>query len=527
MGRLRLLKYLVAAIFLMVVPAVSFWISFNSLKTAADTITIQKTAGADNFGVVGFISSIRENTAKETAVSKISAAGVGWAREEFIYADEMDFAPYDAAQDKLRSAGIKTLGLLAYPGKDKTHEQWKSFVRQVVGRFSNITAWEIMNEADNYLTPADYVVYLKEAKEIIKGSNPNDTMVLTGITSRLEATQFWEGVSKAGGWNFFDAVGLHIYHDGNPKEDSFNNGNIGQEVEQAVSAINKSGGKKIWVTEIGYDSNVIGTDVQAAWLSESLATVFNFSEVEKVFVYRLYDNGQGYGVLTHNLVEKEAFGALKNTINNIVAHQPVTVVSLNPTPKTVAKTSKKSSPPPPPAQTSPKVDKEKSYVRLEGEKILADGTQKYKIIVGLKNAEQKAIINQKPEIILSGGKTSLTDFVLVGEEWFAYVSSTEAGERSARIEADGQELKTLSLVFYSDVQPAIRKMRDIYSMADTADIENAEIDASSAAGQTYTVRDTKKFVIFMLGYLAGSVIIVYLLIVLYYKRASKLIQQQI
>ena len=137
------------------------------------------------------------------------------------------------------------LALLSYPGSDVTHDDWKSFVQTVVDHFgSQISAWEIMNEVDTALSGSDYVTYLNEARDIIKANNGSATIVASGITSRIEATSFWDGIAAAGGWDSFDKIGLHIYHSGAPETVNFGGGNILGEISRVVGSINKNGGGK-------------------------------------------------------------------------------------------------------------------------------------------------------------------------------------------------------------------------------------------------------------------------------------------
>jgi len=185
-----------------------------------------------NYGLASYVSSLPSSSEKNTLVAKTTDLGFGWVREEYTYQDSISFVPYDAAYSKINAAGLKILGLLTYP-EGRSHDAWKSYVSKVVSRYPGVGAWEIMNEADNYLSAADYTTYLKEASAIIR-SKTSAPIVLSGLTARWEVYPFWDGVAAAGGWGDFDKVGLHIYHDGNPYEDSYNNGIFSSEIKQVV-----------------------------------------------------------------------------------------------------------------------------------------------------------------------------------------------------------------------------------------------------------------------------------------------------
>lgn len=284
------------------------------------TETVRAASLATEFGVVGAVPSFTSDNSKQQAIDKIAEAGFGWMRHEFDYNNPMSFEHYDAAHNKAKAKGIKTLGLLLYIGSDKSHDDWKNYVRSVVSHYgSDIPAWEIMNEADNYLSSADYVVYLKEARDIIKEINPAAIVVLTGITSRPETPNFWNGVAAADGWSAFDVAGLHVYHDGNPEKVNFGGGDLSAEFDRASAALKKNGGgKKIWITETGFATVAVGADNQADWLARNLILGRANSNIEKIFVYRLTDDNKAtYGLMGSDFSERPSYGRVKAVISNL------------------------------------------------------------------------------------------------------------------------------------------------------------------------------------------------------------------
>lgn len=292
---------------LVVATVIAGMIASTNTPPAAHAATLRQ-----EFGAVSFISSLSAGS-RSAGVAALSDAGLGWAREEVTYSPDIDFAPYDDAIDRLRGAGVRILVLLTYPGNDRSHDDWKTYVDTVVTRYADrVDAWEIMNEADNYLSASDYVTYLTEAHEIIGAKDASSTIVSTGITSRIEATSYLDGIAAAGGWGKFDAVGLHVYHSGYPEKVNFGGGNLTAEFSRIAGVIAKHGSKKIWVTETGYRSDVDGNTNQANWLARSLVMARGVAAVDKVFVYRLYDHGEGYGLTTSNLGEKDAFARVRD-----------------------------------------------------------------------------------------------------------------------------------------------------------------------------------------------------------------------
>lgn len=302
-----------------VVSVVMFGFTAQSIVLTEPPQLVQ-ASGSNEFGIVSAAASLQSDSQKQTAVDMVANAGFGWNRQEFTYNSSIDFTPYDAANSKFKAKGIKMLGLLTYPGTGKSHDDWKNYVQSVVSHFaSDVAAWEIMNEADNYLSAADYVVYLKEARDIIKAINPSAIIVLTGITSRPETPNFWSGVAAAGGWDAFDVVGLHVYHSGNPEKVNFGGGDLLAEYDRALASLKKNGGgKKIWITETGYQASTEGNDNQANWLARTMAMTRSVSSIEKIFVYRLYDDGsETYGLTNSSLSQRPAYEVVKNVVSHL------------------------------------------------------------------------------------------------------------------------------------------------------------------------------------------------------------------
>lgn len=325
-------KPFIALLALLVVTLSLFYLaSDKSTKLASTTSTESspKTVEAaarvsyslnDRFGVVGALPSLTTNTSRINAgATKIAEGHFGWSRHEFHYSSKMSFTFYDRARNAQASRGVKTLGLLAYPGSGRSMNDWRNYVRSVVGHYGgNIQAWEIMNEADTYLSPGDYANYLREARAIIKGINPGATIVTSGITSRPEAANFIDGLAAAGVWDQFDVIGLHLYHGGSPETVNFGGGSVSNEISRIVGSIKRNGGgKSIWITEMGYKASEYGADRQGDLLARAAIMARTFDEVDKIFFYRLYDNDANqYGLLTSSMQSKSSY----NTVSNLVAN---------------------------------------------------------------------------------------------------------------------------------------------------------------------------------------------------------------
>lgn len=285
-------------------------------RIKADQLSLR----SEFFGVHAAIPALPSIEEKSLATAKVAEAGFGWIRHQFYYEESINFVNYDAAQQAAKARGLKTLGLLTFMGKDKSHQEWQNYVSTIVNHYKeDVAAWEIMNEIDNHLTPAEYVPYLKEAHALIKAANPGAKVVLSGLTSRPEAANFWDGVAAADGWNYFDAIGLHHYHRQFPERVNFGGGDLTAELSRPLAAINKYGGdKKIWVTEIGYIEEV-GRQNQANWLARNMIIARSIPQIEKFFIYNLSNkfSDHPFGLLDTDLSEFPLYRQVKTTINEL------------------------------------------------------------------------------------------------------------------------------------------------------------------------------------------------------------------
>jgi len=192
-----------------------------------------------------------------------------------------------------------------------------SAVLSACSRYSGKTAgYEIFNEADNYISGGDYTPYLVRSYDKIKAVDSGAKVVVSGLTARSEATNFWNGIYSAGGWDKFDALGLHPYRDTAPETVAFNTGDFVTSINIAANWLRSKGsGKKIWLTEFGVKSSTVGETNQAYYLARSYFMAKSVSEVEKIMMYRYRDQSSGdYGMVSSSGARKPLYDLYKNTI---------------------------------------------------------------------------------------------------------------------------------------------------------------------------------------------------------------------
>lgn len=103
---------------------------------------------------------------------------------------------------------------------------WKAYVQALTARYKDdITEWEVMNEPNLLMTPAEYLPYLKAAYEGAKAGNPACRVVGVCATSDFAGKpgSFTEEVIKLGGAAYCDILSVHLY-DPVPPERTLNTG---------------------------------------------------------------------------------------------------------------------------------------------------------------------------------------------------------------------------------------------------------------------------------------------------------------
>ena len=275
---------------------------------------------AASFGVGSYINSISSGN-RATAISRLSELGAQWTRLEIGYSPSPDWGPPDDAIGQLRAAGVSIVLLVGYHDAFSSHDTFKAWIATLAGKYGgSVQAWEIFNEADNYLSGAAYADYLKDAHPVIKAANSGATVIASGISARQQATSFWNGLWDAGAGGSLDALGLHPYRSGAPETKDFNTGNFVDSIKLATSSVaSHGGGKSVWLTEFGWRNGTVGDADQANHLARAFALAATVSGVDVIVNFNLYDNAEGgsYGVLNGDFSKKQSFGTVQSVIQNL------------------------------------------------------------------------------------------------------------------------------------------------------------------------------------------------------------------
>lgn len=275
------------------------------------------------------------------ALDALLSSGANWVRLDFSQQQGVvDFVAYDRIIDTLCANGINVLGLINdqtlarrdYAKADSATAYRQEFVHQAAflaehfrGR---INVWEVWNEPNyhegSYLPPDLYAPLLQSTSQMIRRVNPRAKIVFGGLASAwFDSYQYLEDVYATWAANGaseapFDILAIHPYADGwrhgGPRPENYlkardRNANDPTILDRFVRLMDERGDgtKKIWVTEIGWNSSrgamnspwclqqvVVSEREQAEYLTSGFDVLFRDvlnHAVEKVFWYQFMDVG--------------------------------------------------------------------------------------------------------------------------------------------------------------------------------------------------------------------------------------------
>jgi len=340
--------------------------------------TFAPTADAAQVGMVGDITWGQSQATVDREVALIKDSGARWVRANVNWRwlepdskgaiDAGLLAQYDYAIDKARAAGLQVLMPIAdavpywASGDPNKHldgsgqrvwnryypparmSDFADFTRFVVEHYKakGVHAYEIWNEPNTgwFWAPgpnaAQYTEMLKASYPAVKAADPTATVVMGGLSK--SDFKYLEGVYRAGGGPYFDAVAVHPYTYGMDPTVSWNGTNAGEdpsrisfnafpaikEIKATMNAFGDSG-KQVWITEFGYSTTTQNGGVtptqQADYLVKAYRYVEQFPWVHSLFTYQIRNNpfygdrdefeGQ-FGLTTAAWQPKPAYAALKS-----------------------------------------------------------------------------------------------------------------------------------------------------------------------------------------------------------------------
>lgn len=179
--------------------------------------------------------------------------------------------------------------------------EFGAYVTACVNHYKDRTkTWEILNEplyTDYSLprklgcTPADYVTLLKAAHAAAKQADPK-SFVIGGVAGSGGQIGLYEGIVKAGGLDYLDALDIHTYPGLAPPESC-------EDWLVPLNNLMRTAGKPkpLWLTEIGYYADDDKQEAKGQWMAvlESeklcaayyvrLAAIAQANNVAKIFYH--------------------------------------------------------------------------------------------------------------------------------------------------------------------------------------------------------------------------------------------------
>lgn len=251
------------------------------------------------FGANFFLEREVEAWKRERTVQMAREAGIGWARQEFIWAEIepepgiYNWSKYDDIVDLFRRNNIRVIARLDRPpqwaranasgtgssGPPDNFETYGKFVSEFVKHYqTKITYLQIWNEPnlgrewnDAPVDPAAYTRLLKIAYENAKAVDPNVYILSAPLAITLgeplapnssqyrnmNDLRFLEEMYAAGAQKYFDIMSANAFGLGSAPDDPPNPGTLNFQrvlLERAVMEKFEDAAKPIWILEYGWNA---------------------------------------------------------------------------------------------------------------------------------------------------------------------------------------------------------------------------------------------------------------------------------
>ena len=286
----------------------------------------------------------------------VDSTGVGWVRINLRLdtqnaVDDAWFATYDQVIDNYLARGIEVYALIndealgsAHPhGSDAWIADYVATAVQIVDHFKNrVRVYEIINEPNDYaggstsrFTPAQFAKILQDTYLAVKHDAGHDADACWQVTlvsgplfsfdnspsdAYLDQTYSigksqlaWDYTHQVTGSYPLDGIGYHMYvaqglDSANADVRTQTLANLSA-VDAVVTKYETS--KPFWVSEYGWETAVVGADVQAQRLTAGYAAMAESLKVATAFYFTFQDfPGATYGVYDDQLVRRPSADTL-------------------------------------------------------------------------------------------------------------------------------------------------------------------------------------------------------------------------
>lgn len=330
-----------------------------------------------SFGRFGYAMHINRMSDQSTYVNEALNGGAKTIRDDFAWSSietSLNTYNWNGPDNIIKQTAPKGLDVLAMAGYSPSWASscgggdkcgptnvsyYADFVKQVALRYGhNGSFWtdnptipkhpiaiEIWNEPNISFwanpNPANYTALLKAGYTAIKSVDPQMTVVSAGLApygsygsvasdgSRINPVTFLEGMYKAGVAGYMDAVGWHPYNYQSGWTATYMLSNqvwsawsqMSQTSPSARSLMTQygDGNKKIWATELGAPTNLVGETEQGNLATQEVSSWKSYSWAGNYYWYDLRDdcttstdNECHFGAVRTDNSLKPAYTALKN-----------------------------------------------------------------------------------------------------------------------------------------------------------------------------------------------------------------------
>jgi hypothetical protein len=228
-------------------------------------------------------------------------------------------------------------GMPALSGPPASPADYAAFAGAVAQRYrGRISAYEIWNEPNAAMffapgpDPAKFVGMLKAAYPAIKAADPAAVVVTGGLGAivdhdqvTMDAVKYLRGMYTAGAKNYFDGFGFHPYQ--YTTKFSVGGWHPDAPVNQVagireVMRANGDDAKKIWLTEYGEPSSVVGERKQAEYVDDLLTAWRKLPYGGPVYLYTMRDRNTRSWDVEDTLGAFRSDGTSKPVVEVIEAH---------------------------------------------------------------------------------------------------------------------------------------------------------------------------------------------------------------
>lgn len=277
----------------------------------------------------------------------IERSGARWVRADLAWSSieerrgHRSWSDVDRLVRESRARGLSVLGLLAYtpawarPGcaTDKCPpddpQDFASFARAAAERYDadDVAAWEVWNEPNipEFWSPRPdidrYARLLDVTVSALRAARPRAIVVSAGLAPAASETSGGQvapvdvigRLYELGVAQRVDAIGIHPYAGTDLPLDAPEKEFARLPALHRVLLEHGAAGTPMWITEYGVSTDQTSTRRQAAALQQALRRLEDgqWPWLQVLFVYRLRDAEDGYGVLREDRTPKPAWSVVR------------------------------------------------------------------------------------------------------------------------------------------------------------------------------------------------------------------------